>query len=477
MKHKKLTFKVVFFLFFTCAFSFGTFSAIVYSEKNEIPIELPTTNDPDFWLYERELTISPVTAENDFQIKLQLNPAIFDYAHTNPDGSDLRFYDVGDNPLKFWVENWNITGISTIYVKIPIASTSSIIMRYGNPLAIPASDGDATFVFFDDFENDTLDTDKWYTTGVSGYDLIDGELVISYDDDNGGNLLTTKNPLNQNSFIVEYYVSCYNDFRINLYCSQSPIKRVSGGGDWYMMLVPWAGGDSRIDWFTNGLLRTPKVYTGGPNYAQYKGTLKVKYNSVNNQQVWLNTSSGVMFNNILLSKFSVSNTYLSLSKDGYSSDTGLTNLSYIAVRKYVDFEPSITISSETEIKDMLAPIIAINQPQNADQLTYSPVYDISINEVNLDEIWYTIDDGITNYTITEFVGTINSTTWAAAPTGPVTIRFYARDLAGNVGTSFVIVVKTSEQQPPPAIPGYDLYLLIGVISFTSIIIIRKRFKS
>lgn len=255
----------------------------IYGENNSKLIESPLSSDSGSWLYEREITISPMTPENDFQIKLQLNPSNFNYSRVNPDGSDLRFYDTGNDPLNFWVENWNVAGTSIIYVKIPVSGTSNFFMRYGNPLASSVSDGDATFVFFDDFEQETIDTNKWYTTGVTGYNLVDGKLVITFNDGDDGNLLTTKNPLNLNSLIVEYNVCCYNDFRINVYCSQSPIKRTSGGGDWYMMLVPWAGGDSRIDWFTNGLIRTPNVFTGGPHYAQHKGTLKLKYNTANNQ--------------------------------------------------------------------------------------------------------------------------------------------------------------------------------------------------
>jgi len=42
----------------------------------------------------------------------------------------------------------------------------------------------------------------------------------------------------------------------------------------------------------------------------------------------------------------------------------------------------------------------------------------------------------------------------------------------------MIVVKTSaQQQPPPTIPGYDLYLLIGALGVFSTILLRKRSKS
>lgn len=129
-------------------------------------------------------------------------------------------------------------------------------------------------------------------------------------------------------------------------------------------------------------------------------------------------------------------------------------------------------------KDNIAPSITINEPNNAEEFDITPIFDITIDETNLDEFWYTIDDGANNYTITELVGTIDSGAWSAAPSGTITIRFYARDLAGNIGTRFVIIVKTSSpSQPPPEIPGYNLFLVIGVISIISLILIRRRFKT
>jgi hypothetical protein len=104
--------------------------------------------------------------------------------------------------------------------------------------------------------------------------------------------------------------------------------------------------------------------------------------------------------------------------------------------------------------------------------------EISIDESNLDEVWYSIDEGAHNYTLIGLSDTVNQDAWNSAPSGPITIRFYAQDLAGNVGTNYVIVVKTSSQQEPsPAIPGYNLSLVLGIMSVISILIIRKRLKS
>ena len=130
-------------------------------------------------------------------------------------------------------------------------------------------------------------------------------------------------------------------------------------------------------------------------------------------------------------------------------------------------------------KDIVAPIITINAPITAEEFDYTPIFDITINEANLEEYWYTIDNGANNYTISSLTGTINQAAWNAASYGPVTIRFYAKDKAGNIGTDSVIVAKITSEQPtpPPGIPGYDLYLILGALGILSALLIRKRLKS
>jgi hypothetical protein len=55
--------------------------------------------------------------------------------------------------------------------------------------------------------------------------------------------------------------------------------------------------------------------------------------------------------------------------------------------------------------------------------------------------WYSIDDGITNYTFSEEFGTINISAWDAVDDGLVTITFYANDSLGNLGNAEIIVRK------------------------------------
>jgi hypothetical protein len=58
---------------------------------------------------------------------------------------------------------------------------SKIFMYYGNPSAHPVSDGDATFLFFDDFMASSLDITKWNSYQPSGSEINtkDGLLILT----------------------------------------------------------------------------------------------------------------------------------------------------------------------------------------------------------------------------------------------------------------------------------------------------------
>lgn len=125
------------------------------------------------------------------------------------------------------------------------------------------------------------------------------------------------------------------------------------------------------------------------------------------------------------------------------------------------------------------PEISIMKPsENTSFGDTPPEFEISIQGIKIDTIWYTIDNGAHNYTITELVGTINLATWDNIPDGLVTIRFYANDSTGNIGTSFVIVVKKSTDAPstPPGIPGYNVIALVGMSSIIILMVIKLKRK-
>jgi len=127
-------------------------------------------------------------------------------------------------------------------------------------------------------------------------------------------------------------------------------------------------------------------------------------------------------------------------------------------------------------KDISAPVITIILPLTDSVFDLvAPYYNISIDELNLDTIWYTLDGGITNYTITGLTGTFNQLAWEALTEGSVTIRFYAKDTVGYIGFIDVeVIIEIPEDLTIISFGNY--YLLFTFITILSFIILEKRKK-
>ena len=83
---------------------------------------------------------------------------------SNSDFSDVRFTEGdGTTLLGYWIEDYTENDSATVWVNFSTISTSGtdFYIYYGNPNASPISDGDDTFIFFDDFDDGEIDTNKW----------------------------------------------------------------------------------------------------------------------------------------------------------------------------------------------------------------------------------------------------------------------------------------------------------------------------
>ncbi|MFW9949994.1 MAG: hypothetical protein ACFFKA_07705, partial [Candidatus Thorarchaeota archaeon] len=89
----------------------------------------------------------------------------------------------------------------------------------------------------------------------------------------------------------------------------------------------------------------------------------------------------------------------------------------------------------------------------------APSYNITIIEPNIDKIWYTLDGGLTNITITSLNGKINQTLWNNLPEGPLIIRFYVNDTMGYLGYKDVSIFKRYE----PEVSLIVILILTGAI--------------
>ena len=102
------------------------------------------------WLNRREITFdNTASAENldDFPLLVALTSSDINYAKTQDQGQDIRFYDTDTGQLlKYEIEEWNEAGTSYVWVRVPRidagVSTDSIMMYYNNTAALDGQDAD-----------------------------------------------------------------------------------------------------------------------------------------------------------------------------------------------------------------------------------------------------------------------------------------------------------------------------------------------
>jgi len=117
------------------------------------------------YLYRRPITITEKSGADltDYQVKIVISGDDPIWNHARCDGADIRFcYHEEEQMLPYWIEKYDpLNKEAIIWVKvpsIPANSTINIFMYYGNEDVTSESDGEATFIFFDDFETDLS---KW----------------------------------------------------------------------------------------------------------------------------------------------------------------------------------------------------------------------------------------------------------------------------------------------------------------------------
>ncbi len=143
---------------------------------------------------------------------------------------------------------------------------------------------------------------------------------------------------------------------------------------------------------------------------------------------------------------------------------------------YVNNSYGLIGNSEVNLrKDVISPLILIHNPiENQEFYIDAPFYNITILEPNLETIWYTIDNGNTNITITELTGNIYYQAWESAPNGLITIRFYVQDKAGNLAENNIIIIKSTINDQESKISGYNLIIVSTLFGIILIAIFKKR---
>lgn len=84
------------------------------------------------------------TPVSNFQIRIVLNNSNFTYALAKNDGGDLRFWTDFSftTTIPYWIETWSPNGSSVVWIRVPNASMTSVVMTYGNQSLISQSNID-----------------------------------------------------------------------------------------------------------------------------------------------------------------------------------------------------------------------------------------------------------------------------------------------------------------------------------------------
>ncbi len=159
-----------------------------------IPGHTPAWGLADY-AYRKRMTIdgSTADAQTDFQMKLIVHKgagvdsdnSVYLNGHCRDDFNDIRFtQDDGITELDHWRERYVNGDYAVFWIKfnsIPASpSSASFYIHYGNESASSGSDGEAAFVFFDDFPGSLVDGSKWPTqiTVPGGSIIVSGGVLI-----------------------------------------------------------------------------------------------------------------------------------------------------------------------------------------------------------------------------------------------------------------------------------------------------------
>ncbi len=146
----------------------------LYSNRN---------SNPQGQIYSRIIKLDVPTQTDNYTVAVEINTSNFNYSHAKADGGDIRFYDA-DNELRYYIENWNVSGRSIIWVKIKNSGDSSFMMAYGNSSLSSQSNASAAFLFYDDFESYSIGS-----TGEPTWNVTSG--LWSVQDDSGNKVYRT----------------------------------------------------------------------------------------------------------------------------------------------------------------------------------------------------------------------------------------------------------------------------------------------
>jgi len=297
-----------------------------------------------FEKYARNITIdnsSNSSSLTDYQVLITVDTATpISAGKMRSDCGDIRFYD-GTNNLSYWIEGGINTTSTRIWVKVPSIPASfkkTIQIYYGNPNLGSLSNGDKTFLFFDDFSGRSLDTNKWLFTRLYGSGTYTATVANGYVDIYAAGSATAAIV---SKFGISLPLAIEGSYRASTSYSNTSvyhsITQNSAGDDNNKLAI--ARGNNSFIYY--------KVVSGTTTYYQQSSaTTPVEWTRFS----WrITTTNAYYFENgsqmnttTTQDRFTTGTNYLMFSV----STNAATDYDWIALRNFTSTEPTTTIGSE-----------------------------------------------------------------------------------------------------------------------------------
>ncbi len=184
------------------------------------------TKGTGFWKYRKPITVTEQSGKGltDYPVEVTVDTAtLISNGKLQDDCDDIRFWSPTGGELDYWIQRGSGRGSpdtcntanTRMYVElesIPASGSKTIYMYYGNDAAASQSDGEATFIQFDNFDNEALDSEWTWTTEQDGYD--EGQNItdmLFVDHDNSKDTSVYQADMGDTNFAVGVYNEFYDN--------------------------------------------------------------------------------------------------------------------------------------------------------------------------------------------------------------------------------------------------------------------------
>ena len=251
-----------------------------------------------------------------------------------PSSGDLRFTkNDGTTLLSFWVEKVEGTSpnrVAYCWVKINdnLDNNVDIYCYYGNSNATNVSNGDDTFIFFDDFNGSSLDTNKWNELNTGPLTINSSILTIKSDADD-----TSHDVYSKDTFSYDHCLRGRIAIKPKTCFALENSQHTESVLEWYDASEKWRFANK-----TGGTLYQIEIGDADVGawhideiiYKSDKGKLRRDGSDITSQ------SSGVP------------NIALPVNIRSWSATNDI-RCDWVLVRKYIDPEPSYSLAGSEEI--------------------------------------------------------------------------------------------------------------------------------